>query len=168
VSEFRITITHNAAEVAEALRRAPRAVLGELDRAMRTGAVAIARDARERAPKANSELVNAIAPERISLLEHHVRAAKNYASHQERGTGPGGRPSLTTMIQWIRRKGLSARAGMSERSLAFLIRRSIARKGVPAKPFMKPALEAQRSRLDGLFRAAVARGLQQVAPGRGL
>lgn len=163
-----ITITHNTPEVMAKLGQMPGYVGQTVDRAMATGASHVTKSAIVKAPKADMELTKAIQQERITLLEHHIRAAKDYASYQEEGTGPGGRPSLDRMLQWIARKGITPRNGMSVRSLAQLIRRKIARDGVPAQPYMAPALEENRSRLDGLFRAAVTRGLAAIEQGRAL
>lgn len=168
MSSARITITHNALEVAQALGNAPAAVKDELDKAMSRGAGYITRDARENAPKADSELVNAIQPKRVALLEHLIEAAKDYASYQEDGTKPGGWPTLARMMAWVRRKGITPIGNRSLKQTAQAIRHKIAREGVSAHPFMQPALDSNRSRLDALYRQAVARGLARIEPGRAL
>lgn len=161
-------IQHNAHEVADAFKRLPESVLKEVDGALARGADEITHEARERAPKDSSALTDAIIPARISLLEHHITASKEYASFQEDGTGPGGWPSLDRIMAWMRRKGITPNTGTNVTGLAFLIRRSIARKGVPAQPFMQPAFDAVAPTLDARIRASVARGIAAVEPGRAL
>lgn len=165
---MKIVISHDAHEVAEALKRAPREVAREVDKALRRGAVEVTRSARDKVPKAESELVQSIQPQRISQLEHHIRAAKAYASFVEDGTGPGGWVPLAKMLRWVARKGLTSQAYADPVQLAKAIQRKIVRSGTPPQPFMAPALKENTSRLDSLLRAAVARGLAQVRPGRAL
>lgn len=160
---FTITITSNAREIADAIRRGDREVLQRVDRALGRGAAELAREMRTRAPKDTTQLTNAVQTSRAGPLEHHVVAAKDYASYQEQGTGPGGRPTLDQTLAWLRRKSITPRTPMSQRSLAFLIRRTIARRGVPKQPFAQPALEATRSRLDALVRASVTQGLRAMS-----
>lgn len=159
---------HNTPQVAEGLRRLPEAILAEMDAALARGAAEITREARERAPKDTSGLTNSIIPSRVSLLEHHITAAKEYASFREYGTGPGGWPSLDRLMAWIRRKGITPRATTTPQSLAYLIARKIAREGTPAQPFMEPAFDAIAPKLHDRLRSSVARGLASVAEGRAL
>ena len=69
-----------------------------------------------------------------------------YANELENG-GParkaGGFPPPQAMKNFIRRKGIVPRAGMSIDTLAFLIGRKIARNGAtyPKKPFIQPSFE---------------------------
>jgi hypothetical protein len=164
-----ITITHNTPEVMQKLGQLPGYLGQTLDRAMATGAAHVARSARDKAPKAETELTNATQAERVSLLEHHIRSAKQYASYVEGGTGPNGQPTLARVIAWIRRKRITPRTpGMSERDLGFAIKRKIKARGTPKQPYMQPALTETAPKLDALFRAAVARGLAAIDQGRAL
>lgn len=163
-----MSVKHNAGQVADAIARLPQSVTAEMDAALARGAAELTREARERAPKDSTALTNSIIPARITLLEHHVTAAKDYASFREYGTGPGGWPSLDRMLAWIRRKGITPREGTSPRSLAYLIARKIAREGTPATPYMEPAFDAVAPKLDARLRASVARGIANVAEGRAL
>lgn len=163
-----MTVRHNTPNVAEGLQRLPRAIITEMDAALARGAAEITREARERAPKDTSGLTNSIIPQRVSLLEHHIIAAREYASFQEDGTGPGGWPSLDRIMAWIRRKGITPHAADDDRGLAFLIRRKIRRQGTPAQPFMEPAFDAVAPKLHDRLRASVARGIASVAEGRAL
>lgn len=101
-------------------------------------------------------------------LSAQVQAHSNYAAFVEFGTGPRGRqmnlfagplpdgythgsggkmPPIELILAWIKRKGIRPkgprRRGVSreaeQRALAYVIARSIGRRGLFAKPFMYPA-----------------------------
>lgn len=151
----RVHLLHNSAKVAEALRRRGAAALPVIDRALTRGAMELHRDAVRRAPKADSALVKQSGVEHHGVLEKHVVFGARYAGYVERGTGPGGLPTLADMVAWVKRRNIQPRApGMDVESLAYVIRRSIAHKGTPAQPFAGPALNAMRPRLSALVRGA--------------
>jgi hypothetical protein len=154
-----IQIIHNAGDIAEAVAKKPEAVLREVDKALERGAIEVSREARRRAPKFRTELTNSIQID-ARTLEYTIRANAGYAAYREQGTGPGGRPPLKEMLDWIRLKRITpADPRMTVRGLAHLLRRSIARKGSQATPFFRPALEAKRDRLTELVEAGAAKGL---------
>lgn len=160
---MRILVSHNIATAAVRVGELPAKVLLHVDAALGRGASEVSREARSRAPKNSSELVNRITPRRGSLLLHLVESAAEHSSYLEEGTEPGGQPSGTTVLEWVRRAGIRPRTpGMNEFRLARLIRRSIAKNGIEAQPFMQPALDAKRSRLAQLVRAGVERGLSEA------
>lgn len=159
--DFRYEI--NDAQVTRAFAIAPEAALRHAEAGLGRGAQEIARDAKRAAPKAFSTLVNAIAASRESPLHYRVAAGVNYAIFPERGTGPGGHPPHQTMLDWIRVKRIEPRdPSMSARDLAFVIARSIARKGTKAQPYMRPALFGNRSRVLQLVREGALRGLRET------
>lgn len=160
---MRILVRHNIAAGAIRLGEMPRKVLRHVDSAMGRGAAEVSREARHRAAKNSSELANRIAPRRGSLLLHLVESAAEHSSYVEEGTGPGGQPSGATVLEWIRRAGITPRTpGLNQFRLARLIRRSIAKNGIEAQPYMQPALDAKRSRLADLVRGGVNRGLAEA------
>lgn len=61
-----------------------------------------------------------------------------------------GMPPIRSILLWIRNKGITPRDGISLNQLAFLIARSIARRGIPARPFIERAIERTQDdeRLD--------------------
>lgn len=93
-----------------------------------------------------------------------VIVATEYAAFIEYGTGPRGAataskggpipegyahhsgnaklPPLELILEWIRRKGIKGQNGMKDEQLAYLIARSIAKNGLPARPFVWPAYQA--------------------------
>jgi len=162
-------LTTNLPKLTAAMQRAPQRMLTNVDNALGRGAIELSRAEREAAPKFRSELANSILYQRVGLLEHLVAArGKSYGPYVEDGTGPGGRPPLAEMEAWIRLKGIQPRTpGMSQRSLAALMRRSIARRGIKSNPFFSRTLEAMLPRFDELLQKAADDGLQAIAKDAG-
>lgn len=157
----RTQILHNSTKVAEALQRRGAAAFPVIDKALGRGALELHREAVRRAPKADSNLVKQSGVEHRGALEKHVIFGARYAGYVERGTGPGGQPTLGDILAWMRRRRIKPRAaGMTETKLAHVIRRSIAARGTPAQPFAGPALSAMRPRLSALVRGATQELLQ--------
>lgn len=151
----RTQLLHTSTKVAESLRRRGAAALPVLDKALTRGALEVHREAVRRAPKADSTLVKQSGVEHKGVLEKHVVFHARHAVPVETGSGPGGLPTLSDMLAWIKRRGIQPRtAGMTPESLAHVIRRSIVAKGTPAQPFAGPALNAMRPRLSALVRGA--------------
>lgn len=154
-----VRVDSNAGSVKLDLLYLNSALLDELDLALGRGAAEVAREAKINAPKAFSTLTNAILDSRMDKASYKVSANTAYAPYVEDGSGPGGFPPLQSLMDWIRVKRIAPyRAGMSDESLAFLIRRSIEQHGINAEPYMAPALESKASRLQDLVDAAVNRG----------
>lgn len=160
-----LNLVHDATKIGEALARAPMEVSDEIDKALGRGAIELSRVAKENAPKYRSELTNAIGYERVGLLLHMVRArGKTYGPYVEEGTQGGGVVPLAEMLNWVQKKGITPRTpGMTPRSLAWLIRRSIAQHGTKANPFFQRSLEQMVPRLDELLNQAADKGLARVA-----
>jgi len=60
-----------------------------------------------------------------------------YFTYIDSGRKPNSRfPPLRTIMRWIDKKGLSTPVGMTRKGFAFIIARSIANKGIAAKPFI--------------------------------
>lgn len=160
-----LNLVHDATKIGEALARAPMEVSDEIDKALGRGAIELSRVAKQNAPKYRSELANAIGYERIGLLLHMVRArGKTYGPYVEDGTAGGGVVPLPEMLNWVKKKGITPRTpGMTQHSLAWLIRRSIAQHGTRANPFFQRSLEQMVPRLDQLLNEAADKGLARVA-----
>lgn len=159
-----IRITSNLPEVRAAFKRAPALVLRELDRQLSRGAKEISNDARLEAPKANSDLTNSIRALRVGQGEHLVVAAAAHAGPVERGRRPGPMPPIQSIVDWMKVRRVGPSDPEARRRAAFPIARSIGRRGTRPQPFMGPALEKNRSRLDELMREGAARAMRQVAP----
>ena len=97
-----------------------------------------------------------------------IAARTKYAAYVEFGTGPmaeksvpaeykeyamkfkgssGGtfKEMIEALMLWVKRKGLAS--GKNEKSVAYLIARSILRKGLRAQPFLIPAFEQEKKNL---------------------
>ena len=75
----------------------------------------------------------------------------SYAVNIEFGRAANRRmPPIRTILLWIRNKGITPRDGISLNQLAFLIARSIGRRGIPARSFIPRAIEQTQNdpRLD--------------------
>jgi hypothetical protein len=126
----------------------------------------VARTAKEKAPKTQSTLTNSLRSRKLGELDYEVVAGAAHASYVELGTGPGGWPPPQALREWIRTKGVQPRdSSLTEDELAFLIGRSIHRKGTPEQPFMRPALEEHRDRLQELVAAGAREGLEAAGLG---
>ena len=157
------TIVHTVDRLADAMARAPGVVIGEADLLIQREAITMARDAKRRAPKALSILTNSIINQRVAPMFARVTARAGYAAAVEEGADPGGSPPLEAIRRWIEVAQITPRdEAMSERDLAFVIRRKIQRQGTPAQPFMRPAAETTADRLRLLLPQAAARGVRKA------
>lgn len=145
----------------QAFRRAPGKLRQEMRLALLRSVQEMARTARRNAPKAHSILTNSIGSSvAADGLSAEVRATAQYARYVEDGTGPGGRPPIRTMIDWIKIHRITPnQPGMSERDLAFVLSRSIAIRGTPAQPFMLPAFNRHRVATVTRINDAIERAL---------
>lgn len=162
---MRIVLSHNTPQIRAAIRRAPAVVMRHRDRALGRSALTIARDARNRAPKASSELAQSILPRRVQPGDWIVFSRHRAARYVEEGTRHGGWPPRPTILEWMRQHGITAEDGDQD-SLAFLIQNHIFHHGTKRQPFMRPAFEAN---LDDVRRRdldAVGTALREIG-GRG-
>lgn len=156
----RVVIQHNAGTIAESIAKAGAAAVAAVDQALGRGAYEVQRDAVQRMPKFRSRMATSSNVEHMGPLHWEIVFGSGHAVYMEGGTGPGGRPSLAETLDWIRLKGITPNTpGMKRESLAFLIRRKIAREGVDAQPFAEPALRDNRARLADLVFGAASRAM---------
>ena len=71
---------------------------------------------------------------------------ENYGIYVDEGSerGPGKPPPVQAIVDWIKRKGISPPQGMTTKTYAFIIARSIGKKGQrfkQPKPFITPSVE---------------------------
>jgi len=146
-----------------ALSKAPQALFRNLRKAVHRGSEEVGREARSNVPKAHSALVNSIRSQQTGELSRIVGPAMTYGPMVENATEPGGFPALQEILDWMRVKRITPHnANDTERDVAFMIRRSIARKGTEKQPFMGPAAETKRDRVSQLMHQAVSNSLQEV------
>ena len=164
-----LALTVDTERLQQAMARAPVRLVSELNRAIGRIVLEMARAAKRKAPKATSLLTNAIGGLQVSPIEGLVFAGVDYASAVEQGTGiygpqgaaSGRMPPTANILDWIKVKRIQPDdPHMSPRDLAFVIARSIARKGTPAQPFMAPAFKENSARAERRIEAAIERALK--------
>lgn len=142
-----------------AMQQAPQVMERAIEAKLWRGAEEVAREAKSDAPKAFSNLVNSIRADRIGPLHYQVVEGMNYGRPVEEGTRPHF-PNPDALRPWVERV-LGVR-GPEARDKAFLIARTISRRGTRAQPYMQPAAESKTSRLFELVQQGVDEGLREV------
>lgn len=132
----------------------------------------IANDAKTFCPVDMGQLRSSIRPTFYQNgLVAEISTNTGYAAFIEFGTGPlgkqqnlfggplpagyqhgnGGRPApIGLIMEWMKRKGIRPRSSSPSafRALAFVIARSIGRRGLAARPFLWPAFEKARPKFE--------------------
>lgn len=157
------------------LQRTPQVMEQNIRRTMESSLLLIEGDARRGAPQDTRRLSGSINhqitgtyPRLVGQVGPNVR----YGIVMERGRRPGQRmPPVNALIPWVRRHFVPRGASIAGRfpgrrrnaawrgrdselrSLAFVVARSIARKGIPAQPYMRPAYDGNLARIEAAFRS---------------
>lgn len=153
----------DSAGVQRAFNAGPELALKLIGQAVRTSVNRIARDARSNAPKAFSTLTNSIRGQMVDPLTGEVAPGVDYARMVEEGAGPGSRPPLQSLQDWIRVKRITPNdPAMDQRDLAFVMARSIAQRGVAAQPYLAPALASNKAATIKRVDQAVDQVLQRM------
>jgi hypothetical protein len=149
-------------ELARALGLAPAAVAAHVDQQLGRGALEIARQMRLDAPKGQSTLVNSITTTHEALLRWRVGPRVEHAWYVEYGRRPGARmPPVSAVEDWVMTK-LQIPPGRDRRRAAFLVARAIARRGIPARPFVGPIARDPRwqQRIEELTAIGIENGIR--------
>jgi len=147
----------------QALSQGPELLKKHVQQAVLRSVMEIARDARRNAPKAYSTLTHSIIQRMVDPLTGEVVAGVDYAQMVEEGTGPGGWPSDRTMLDWIHAKHIEPRdPTMDQQDLAFVMARSIALRGTPAQPYLKPALQSNKAKAERRINRAINAALKEM------
>ena len=165
------------------LSKAPDVLRRHVGDGLAQGANAIAAEAKNRAPKSESALLNSIIAAPAGDWAYEVRAGVMHAAYVEYGTGPAaGKPRyypnpdnlfqyLMTNVsargfkRWSRSKKPGKDRGSQELDIWFRSRAFawwIYQHGTRAQPFMAPAAEAKRDACTAYVRAAVDAGLKEI------
>lgn len=145
------------------IQRAPRVFERHFDQGADRAAQEVARTEKRLAPKARSTYTNSVGIARLRNASYLVGPAVNYAPMVEEGTGPGGFPKPRVLADWIRVKRIQPNdPTMSEEDLAFVMARSIVRKGTPAQPVIAQTSEIMGPRVLQLFRTSVANAMREA------
>jgi HK97 gp10 family phage protein len=137
------------------LQGAAKATPVEMRAAMAEATLAVESTARSLAPRDTGRLQGSISS-RITgsstSLVGEIGPSVRYGLYVERGTRPHW-PPVAALSGWARRHGVSP----------FAVARSIARKGTRSQPFMAPALERNRGKIEAIFARVGARVFSRIA-----
>lgn len=146
------------------LHQAPQIIEEELTLGMHEATLTIEADAKGRVKQDTRMLFRSIVSEVTPLGAGGVRGqvgvlrgpATQYGRVVEEGRRAGAAPPPTDPIAaWLKRHG-------KDPKLAYVVARAIGRRGIPAAPFLRPAFEAQRSKVEDLFKQARNRIVQRL------
>lgn len=159
-------------DVIRRLNQTPQVMAAELRRAMQASLLLVEADARINASRDTGRLAGSIS-NRIDgqglVLEGHVGPSAGYGRYVEFGRRPGARmPPVSALIGWVQRHFHAPRQRVTDATLrgeAFALARAISRRGIPARPFLQPALTKNRPQIDALFAAVGARVIASIAGG---
>ncbi len=159
-----LTLTVQTRSLVQAMQKGPALLEQHMRRAVLRTVMEISRDARQKAPKAFSTLTHAIKHRMPQPLVGEVVAGVDYAQMVEEGTGSGGYPGVQVMTDWIRVKNITPNdPTMDQRDLAFVMARSVAMKGIPAQPYMQPALDGNKAQAERRIGQAIDNALREMS-----
>lgn len=152
--------------VEDALNNLNSKVKNDVGNEINASALKILTDAKRAAPVNFGQLRNQIALVQESDLTFRVEAKASYSAYVEFGTGPqtsvpvdfqayaqqfkgkeGGKfkDMVEALTLWVKRKGIGT--GQNDKSLAYVIARSILLKGMRPQPFLIPSYETEKPKL---------------------
>ena len=156
----------NLKGVQDALKVIDKKLRQDVGDEINASALKILTDAKRLAPVNFGQLRNQIALEPINDLTFAVEAKASYSAYVEFGTGPqvsvpadftsyaaqfkgkkGGKfkDFVDALTLWVKRKGIGD--GKNDKGLAYVIARSILRKGMRPQPFLIPSYESEKPKL---------------------
>lgn len=168
-----VRVTIDAGRAMEAFAKADAVMRRHVDGALDGAAQLVAREAMRRAPTFQTGLMNSIRAERVpealppGVLAWQARTGVNYARYVEEGIGPmlDRPPGITNgLLEWVRAK-FAPENDQELSRIAFAVAFAIQRRGVKARPFMAPALEASEARVRQMVRQSVQAGIAEVFGG---
>lgn len=162
----------------EAIAGVPDVMTRHLSLKLDRAADEVAREMKDAAPKAFSNLVNSIHIERESDLSRFVGTDVNYAPYVEDGTPPGTMPPRESLEGWIKQKSFADRVsiygprkprrfnskkhGDELRERSFALALYIKKHGTRAQPFVAPTAEKMGSRVLALLSDGVDAGVKEI------
>jgi HK97 gp10 family phage protein len=142
-----------ADKLSASLGKAASSVNPELKGALTKSLLLIESDARRNAVRDTGRLQNSITHSISGNgLEGKVGPSVAYGLYVEMGRRPGKPPPIAAVAAWAQRHGINP----------FLVARAIGRKGIKARPFLVPAFEKNKGRIEQAFAAVGAKVLSQV------
>lgn len=86
----------------------------------------------------------------------------DYGKYVESGRRPNDRqPPINPILRWIEQKGITPRDGISKRSLAYIIARSIGEDGIRPAPFMTNAIKSEKKKLTNQLKKAIGNSIKK-------
>lgn len=160
MTRFTATVTGDE-QVARAFKRAPRIMRDYGDRYTSRAALELARAARGHAPKATSNLVNSIYPDKLAAMDYLIGPHVIHGYYVEVGTRGGGKmPPVQSILDWLKVKGVRALDGGEPVDAAWAMARRIQERGTPAQPFMEPARIEYEARAVQLITQGLTLGMR--------
>lgn len=132
-------------------------VVDEITKAMNRSVLSVERSAKQVVPVDTGTLRRSITHEvrpSPGMVVGRVGSNQPYAKIVEEGRTPGAMPPAGVLLGWMARKNIPA-----ERE--FLIRRAINRRKI-ARPYLKPAITANRAAIDREFAQVPRRVLRRL------
>ncbi len=124
--------------------KAPELITSEMKNAIQRALILLQASARQFVARDTSQLGESIKPKMINALYGELNVESKYGVFVHEGTAPHW-PPIEAIEPWARRHGIPP----------FLVARSIAQKGTPARPFMQWAKEATEKDVFDLFSTAI-------------
>jgi HK97 gp10 family phage protein len=148
-----------ADKLAHGLGSAGASLAGEVKTAMTAGLLLIEGDARRNVKQDTRRLQGSITS-RITgsgaALTGEVGPSARYGIFVEYGRKPGKMPPLQAVAGWAHRHGVHP----------FLVARAIGRRGIPPAPFMAPAFERNKAKIEQLFSQLGVKVISRIVGGR--
>lgn len=157
---MKLSIEIDSARARAAFGKAPAVMNRNLSRYLDRAAQEVAREARAKAPKAFSTLMNSINWRKEGEFVRVVAPSVNYARYVEEGTRPGKMPNREVLLPWL--KFRTGATGRELRNRSFLLARYIQRHGTKPQPYMAPTAEKMRGRVLALLREGVEAGIAEA------
>ncbi len=171
---FRIEVRTNADDVADRLGARADALQRAIAQATRESGLIVEAEAKRRAPVVTGttrrgydmRVVTPMQVQPLVTVRHPWSVTMAFVGNQqpsakalERGRRPGRMPPPDALVPWVRKR-YGIRRREDARRAAYLVARAIARRGLPKRPVLGPALAAKRGQIRELYRTAVRRALR--------
>ncbi|SIO94658.1 hypothetical protein [Vibrio spartinae] len=155
-----LTIELNTSVLDAVLRKAPEVLGTYLQKGLRSAGAYVSRSAKEEAPKSETTLTHAIRAHAVGELQQMVTSHLNYNGMVVTDTQPQGVPPVRSILDWIRVKRIQPHNPKhSQRDLAFIMARSIARKGTVGNDFYDRAADETEDKVAKVLHSSVIHGL---------
>ena len=150
---------HGADKLTKAFRTSPKWLGQEIERGLENSALSVQREAQILAPVDTGRLRGSITYEldKAPIPKFaKVGPTVEYGAFVEFGRRPNSAmPPVSALIPWLKRQGVS----QNTESVAFLVARSIAKRGIKPKPYMRDGYKEAKRGIDKIW-GKVARSIE--------